>query len=238
MSSILLCDKLTKTYGTMSLFYALKDVSININEGELLVIVGASGSGKSTLLNLIGGIDISTSGDIYFQGENITKYNEKQITNYRKNKVAFIYQSYNLINELTVYENIILTKNKNTNIDYILKKVGLIDKKNSYPKNLSGGEKQRVSIARALSKDFDILLCDEPTGALDSNNSKQILLLLEKICRQDKKTIVIVTHNTDICKIADRVYTMKNGEIIKEKKNKKPLSANELEWQLWDSNLK
>lgn len=229
MSSILLCDKLTKTYGTMSLFYALKDVSININEGELLVIVGASGSGKSTLLNLIGGIDISTSGDIYFQGENITKYNEKQITNYRKNKVAFIYQSYNLINELTVYENIILTKNKNTNIDYILKKVGLIDKKNSYPKNLSGGEKQRVSIARALSKDFDILLCDEPTGALDSNNSKQILLLLEKICRQDKKTIVIVTHNTDICKIADRVYTMKNGEIIKEKKNKEPLSANELE---------
>ena len=230
MESILLCDKLTKTYGTSQLFYALKDVSININEGELLVIVGASGSGKSTLLNLIGGIDKSTSGDIYFRGENITKYNENKITNYRRNKIAFIYQSYNLINELTVYENILLAKNKNTNIDHILKKVGLLKKKDSYPKNLSGGEMQRVSIARALSKDFDILLCDEPTGALDSSNSKQILLILEKICRQDKKTIVIVTHNTDICKIADRVYTMKNGEIIKEKKNRKVLSVDELEW--------
>jgi putative ABC transport system ATP-binding protein len=123
-----------------------------------------------------------------------------------------------------------LIKDKNIDIDEILDTVGLSDKKNSYPKNLSGGEQQRVSIARALSKNFDILFCDEPTGSLDSNTSKQILLLLEKLCKKNKKTIVIVTHNNDICKIANRVYSMKNGEIVEEKTNKKPLSVNKIEW--------
>ena len=230
MNTIISCNNLTKTYGKNEVFYALNDVSININEGEFLVIEGASGSGKSTLLNVIGGIDRVTEGSIIYNGKDITKYNEKQITNYRKNNIGFIYQSFNLINELTVFENILLTKSKDKNIDEILKKVGLLDKKNKYPKNLSGGEQQRVAIARALSKDFDILLCDEPTGALDSDTSKQILLLLEKICREDKKTIVIVTHNNDISKIADRVYTMKNGKIIKEEKIEKPLSVEEVEW--------
>ena len=230
METLLSCKKLTKTYGNENIFYALKDVSIDIKEGELLVIVGASGCGKSTLLNLLGGIDRCTSGNIYFKKDDITKYNEKKITNYRKSNIGFIYQSYNLINELTVYENIVLTKDKNVDVNQVLKKVGLTDKKNAYPKNLSGGEQQRVSIARALSKDFDVLLCDEPTGALDSNNSKQILLLLEELCRKDNKTIVIVTHNNEICKIADRVYTMKNGEIIDEQINDKPLSVDKVEW--------
>ena len=228
--SILSCENLTKTYGASNLFYALKNVSMHVDEGELLVIVGPSGSGKSTLLNLLGGIDRCTSGNIYFKKEDITKYNEKKITNYRRSNIGFIYQSFNLINELTVSENILLIKDKSVDLDKILDTVGLKDKKNSYPKNLSGGEMQRVSIARALSKNFDVLLCDEPTGSLDTNTSKQILLLLEKLCRKEKKTIVIVTHNNDICKIANRVYMMKNGEIVEETVNKKPLSVNEVKW--------
>ena len=230
MNNILICKNLTKTYGNEKSFYALNKVSMEIHEGELLVILGASGSGKSTLLNLLGGIDNCTSGHIYFKKKDITKYNEKQLTNYRKNNIGFVYQSFNLIKELTVYENIVLTATKNSNIESILKKVGLQGKRNSYPQNLSGGEQQRVSIARALSKDFDVLFCDEPTGSLDTEMSKQILILLEELCRKDNKTVVIVTHNKDISKIADRVYTMKNGEIINEEINKKPLSVKEIEW--------
>ena len=229
MNSVLSCKNLTKTYGNEN-FYALNQVSMEIQEGELLVIVGASGSGKSTLLNLLGGIDRCTSGNIYFKNTDITKYNEKQLTNYRRNNIGFIYQSFNLIKELTVQENIMLTITKHTKVENILKKVGLQGKKNSYPQNLSGGEPQRVSIARALSKDFDVLFCDEPTGSLDTEMSKQILLLLEELCRKDRKTVVIVTHNKDISKMADRVYTMKNGKIIDEQINKEPLSVKEIEW--------
>ena len=230
MNVILSCENLVKTYKTSDLFYALNDISMQIYEGELLVIMGASGSGKSTLINILGGIDKCTSGNIYFKNKNITKYNERKITQYIRNNVGFIYQSFNLINELTVYENILLTSDSKKNIDEILKKVGLFEKKKLYPKELSGGEQQRVAIARALSKDCDILFCDEPTGALDSENSKKILYLLEELARQDKKTIVIVTHNNDIIKIADRIYTMKNGKIIDERKNENPLSVKEIDW--------
>ena len=227
MDTIVETKNLTKIYNNN--FYALNNVSINIYNGELLVILGASGSGKSTLLNLIGGIDSPSSGNILFKGTDITKYSEKDITNYRRKNIGFIYQSYNLINELTVYENVLLTKAKNVDIDDILDKVGLKNKKNSYPKNLSGGEQQRVAIARALAKDSDILLCDEPTGSLDSNTSKQILLLLENLCRYDGKTVVIVTHNNDVERIADRIYIMKNASVIKEMINN-PISVDEVEW--------
>ena len=230
MNVILSSENLVKTYKTSELFYALNDISMKIYEGELLVIVGASGSGKSTLINILGGIDKCTSGKVYFKDKDITEYNEKRITQYRKNNVGFIYQSFNLINELTVYENILLTSDSKNNIDVILKKVGLYEKKNLYPKELSGGEQQRVAIARALSKDCDILFCDEPTGALDSENSKKILLLLEELSRQDKRTIVIVTHNNDIIKIADRVCKMKNGKIIEEITNERPLSVKDIDW--------
>ena len=230
MNVILSCENIVKTYKTSDIFNALNDISMQIYEGELLVIVGASGSGKSTLINILGGIDKCTSGNVYYRNKNITEYNEKNITQYRRKNVGFIYQSFNLINELTVYENILLTSDSKNNVDEILKKVGLYEKKNLYPKELSGGEQQRVAIARALSKDFDILFCDEPTGALDSENSKKILLLLEELARQDKRTIVIVTHNNDIIKIADRVYTMKNGKIIDEIKNENYLSVKEIDW--------
>ena len=230
MNNVLSCNNLIKTYGDNNEFYALDNVSININQGELLVIVGASGSGKSTLLNLLGGIDKCTSGHIIFDGNDITKYNEKEITNYRKKNVGFIYQSFNLINELTVYENILLTKDSSSDVDKVLRKLKILDKKDSYPKELSGGEQQRVAIARALLKKFDILFCDEPTGALDSESAKQIFMILEELCRKDKKTVVIVSHNSEISKIADRVYVMKNGKVIKETKNKKILSASDIEW--------
>lgn len=230
MGTIISCNNLTKTYKTSKLFYALDDVSMNINKGELLVIVGVSGSGKSTLINILGGMDKCSSGSIYFKNDNITKYSEKKLTQYRKKNIGFIYQAFNLINELTVYENVLLTSDSKANIDEILKKVGLFDKKNLYPKELSGGEQQRVAIARALSKKCDILFCDEPTGSLDSENSKKILLLLESLSRNDNKTVVIVTHNNDIIKIADRVYTMKNGKIIDERKNDKPLSVKDMEF--------
>ena len=230
MNVILSCENIVKTYKTSELVNVLNNISMQIYEGELLVIVGASGSGKSTLINILGGIDKCTSGNVYFRNEDITQYNERKITQYRKNNIGFIYQSFNLINELTVYENVLLTIDSKNNVDKILKKVGLYEKRDSYPKELSGGEQQRVAIARALSKDCDILLCDEPTGALDSENSKKILLLLEKLAREDKKTIVIVTHNNEIIKMADRVYTLKNGKIIDERKNEKPLSVNDIGW--------
>ena len=230
MDFILSCENIIKTYKENKSFYALNGASMHVNEGEILVIVGASGSGKSTLINILGGIDKCTSGKVYYKNKDITNYNERKLTEYRKNIIGFIYQSFNLINELTVYENILLTCDSKANVDKILKKLGLFDKRNEYPKELSGGEQQRVAIARVLSKKCDILLCDEPTGALDSENSKITLLLLEELARKDKKTIVIVTHNNEIIKIADRVYTMKNGRIINERKNENPLSVNDIEW--------
>ncbi len=230
MDKILSCNNLTKTYGKDGSFYALKNVSMHINKSELLVIVGTSGSGKSTLLNLLSGIDKCSSGAIYFNNKDITKFNEKKMNDYLKNNIGFVYQSYNLINELTVYENILLTCSNKKEIDTLLKKMNLLDKKNAYPKNLSGGEQQRVAIARALSKNFDVLFCDEPTGALDSKNSEHVLSILEQLVRKEGKTIIIVTHNNDICKIADRIYTMKNGQIIDEKVNKTPVAVKEIRW--------
>lgn len=230
MDTILSCENVIKKYKENNSCYALNGVSMHVYEGEILVIVGASGSGKSTLINILGGIDKCTSGKVYYRNKDITEYNERKITQYRKDIIGFIYQSFNLINELTVYENILLTCNSKPNVDRILRKLELFNKRNAYPKELSGGEQQRVAIARALSKNCDILLCDEPTGALDSENSKTTLLLLEELARQDNKTIVIVTHNNEIIKMADRVYTMKNGEIIDERKNEKPLSVNDIEW--------
>jgi len=223
-----------KSYGKeQNKVEALKEVSLDVYKGELLVIIGSSGSGKSTLLNMIGGIDKPDSGSIFSNGEDICKYNDKKLTSYRKNSVGFVFQSFNLINEITAKENVALTANtlRNPNIvDETLKKVNLYDKRNKYPSQLSGGEQQRVSIARALANTPDILLCDEPTGALDYENGKQILRELEKLSRQDGKTVIIVTHTREISKMADRVVTIKNGKIIDETKIIEPISADKIDW--------
>jgi len=225
-------EKICKTYGkNESIVKALNNVSLEINEGELLVIFGNSGSGKSTLLNILGGIDRADSGSILFNGDkHIDKMKDRELTKYRKNNIGFVFQSFNLINELTAYENVIITSSNTTEALNALKTVGLSDKKNKYPMQLSGGEQQRVSIARALAKNADILLCDEPTGALDYNTGKQILLEIEKIVREQHKTVVVVTHTREIGKMADRIITMKNGEIIEDIANKQIIPAKDIEW--------
>ena len=220
-----------KTYGEgTGRVEALKDVSVDIYSGELLAILGSSGSGKSTLLNVLSGMDAPSSGDIFINGLNITNFNDRQLTKYRKNNISFVFQSFNLIGEITALENIMLTaKNKKAAYE-ALKKVGLEDKKDKYPSELSGGQQQRISIARALASDSKILFCDEPTGALDYDTGKNILVELEKLVKEEKKTVVIVTHTREIGKMADRVIEMKNGKIINEIVNKEKISAKEVEW--------
>lgn len=223
-----------KQYGSGSgTTVALDHVSLKIYQGELLVILGSSGSGKSTLLNMIGGMDRPTSGAIYVDGANICDYSDKQLTAYRREKVGFVFQSFNLIQELTARENVALTADKSgssVSVDNAFSMVGLSRKKNKYPSELSGGEQQRVSIARALAKKSDFLLCDEPTGALDYETGKQVLIELEALVRQYGKTVVFVTHTQEIATIADRVLRMRSGHIIEEIVNDKPACAADVEW--------
>ena len=225
---------LFKQYGSGSgTTVALDHVSLKIYQGELLVILGSSGSGKSTLLNMIGGMDRPTSGAIYVDGANICDYSDKQLTAYRREKVGFVFQSFNMIQELTARENVALTADKSgksVSIEDAFSIVGLSRKQNKYPSELSGGEQQRVSIARALAKKSDFLLCDEPTGALDYETGKQVLIELEALVRQYGKTVVFVTHTQEIGTIADRVLRMRSGHIIEEIVNETPACAADVEW--------
>ena len=211
---------------------ALDNVNLSVYDGELLVILGSSGSGKSTLLNMIGGIDYPTSGEILFNGEDITKYNDDKLTEYREKNIGFVFQSFNLLQELTAKENVeMCLKTKNDElVNEIFKIVKLEDKQNKYPRELSGGEQQRTSIARALVKDAPLLLCDEPTGALDYETGKNILVRLESLTRKYHKTIVMVTHTKEIAKMADRVINMRNGKITSIKVNQSPKKAIDIEW--------
>lgn len=231
---LLRAEHLKKSYGSgESLTKALDGVSLEIHSGELLVILGSSGSGKSTLLNMIGGMDVPDEGTVYFDGQNVTAMKAPARTAYRKKYIGFVFQSFNLITELTVRENVELTAETKTNpgiVDQTLELLGLSGKKEHYPPQLSGGEQQRVSIARALAKKPRILLCDEPTGALDYQTGKQILIQLETLCRVHGKTVVIVTHTQEIGKMADRVIRMKDGRIIEIRENAVPDSAAEIEW--------
>ena len=212
---------------------AVDDCSFEIKKGEFVVILGPSGAGKTTLLNLLGGMDNLTSGEITVEGEKINELSYNELIDYRREDIGFIFQFYNLISNLTTLENVELAcQLSNDALDprVVLKLVGLEDKLNNFPSQLSGGEQQRVAIARAIAKNPKILLCDEPTGALDSKTGKMIIDLLIKNCKNMKMTTIVITHNMSIAKVADKVITMKNGKIDSVKMNKKPKKAKEIEW--------
>ncbi len=223
-----------KTYGVgEGKQTAVDHVSFTIEEGEFTVILGQSGAGKSTILNMLGGMDTPTEGSVTVAGKNVSAMNDRQLGEYRADTVGFIFQFYNLLPSLTAYENIALTKSivkGAKNADELLNTVGLSRCRNKFPSQMSGGEQQRVSIARALAKNPKILLGDEPTGALDSQTGVMVLELLQKLCRTDGKTVIIVTHNSDIAKCADKVIRMKNGKIREITVNENPLSVREVEW--------
>lgn len=213
--------------------HALKDISFSIPKGHLTVILGPSGAGKTTLLNILGGMDFPSSGDIIIDDKNISKLSSKELTKYRKDDVGFVFQFYNLMPNLTALENVELAcevKKDSLNPKEILSYVGLEDRISSFPAKLSGGEQQRVSIARAIAKNPKILLCDEPTGALDSQTGKNILSLLKNISYQGKTNVIIVTHNSFLKDIADEVIYIKNGKIDKIIQNEKPKNIDEIEW--------
>ena len=212
---------------------ALDNVNFEIEQGELVCILGHSGAGKTTALNILGGMDKATSGKITVARKEITKYNKKELIKYRRNNIGFVFQFYNLIQNLTALENVELAteicKNSLSPKETLIN-VGLKDRLNNFPAQLSGGEQQRVSIARALAKNPNVLLCDEPTGALDYVTGKQILKLLQDTCRKRKMTVIIITHNTAIAPMADKVIKFKSGKVEEIKINKKPVDIERIEW--------
>ena len=236
MSKIVKIKNLSKIYKTGEReFKALDNINLEIEEGNFVVILGPSGAGKSTLLNLIGGMDTPTNGTIKINGEDISNYNESKLTDYRADNVGFIFQFYNILPTLTVLENVELVKeiSKNTtDSKTALKAVGLGEQLNKFPNQLSGGEQQRVSIARAIAKNPKLMLCDEPTGALDSKTGVEVLKLLKEQCDSNngKNTVIIVTHNSLFADIADTVIRVKNGKIESVTKNEHPKKIKEVKW--------
>lgn len=213
--------------------HASNGVSFEIEKGEFAVIVGASGAGKTTVLNMLGGMDTSDGGSILVDGEDIAGYGKKELISYRRNDVGFVFQFYNLINNLTAKENVELATQICKDVkssEEILKDVGLEERMNNFPAQLSGGEQQRVSIARALAKNPKLLLCDEPTGALDYNTGKTILKLLQDTCKNQGMTVIVITHNSAIAPMADRVITLKNAKVSKVEINKNPVDVDTIEW--------
>ncbi|RDU24680.1 ABC transporter ATP-binding protein [Anaerosacchariphilus polymeriproducens] len=227
-------NNLVKKYQTGKVtFQALKNTSFTMEQGQIGVILGPSGSGKSTLLNIIGGIDYADQGRVSVGGIEITQMSDKQLTEYRRSSVGFVFQFYNLIPNLTVYENIEVSSNitkDSIKIDEMLEAVGMKEFRDRFPRELSGGQQQRVSIARALIKKPKLLFCDEPTGALDYNTSKEILKLLQEVNRKYHTTILIITHNNAIAGIAHRKLRLRSGEIVEDMLNENVVSAERIEW--------
>ncbi|MCF6093057.1 ABC transporter ATP-binding protein [Microaerobacter geothermalis] len=213
--------------------HALKSVNLQVYSGEFVVVLGPSGSGKSTLLNLIGGMDKVSEGELYYQGRSLHDADEKILTQYRRDAVGFVFQFYNLMPNLTAYENITLSVEIARNplpIHEVIEQVGLSDRADHFPSQLSGGQQQRVAIARAIAKNPEILLCDEPTGALDYETGKQVLKLLRRFNQQYQKTVMVITHNASIAEMADRVFYMRDGQLINVRHIEHPLSPEEVNW--------
>ena len=234
MKALLQVEHITKDYqlGEVTV-HALKDVSFEIFEKELIVILGPSGSGKSTTLNILGGIETVTSGSVIYDGLELDEADPQELTAYRREHIGFIFQFYNLLPGLTALENIALSAELSKDPldpEKLLKEVGLADRRDHFPNRLSGGEQQRIAIARALCKNPDLLLCDEPTGALDSATGIQVLKLLEGFCRSYEKTVVLITHNRDIARIADRVFYFKDGRLERIEVNPHPEKPDEIVW--------
>lgn len=212
---------------------ALHDASFSVEKGELVVIVGPSGAGKTTLLNILGGMDTLTSGKVFLDGREISALNRRQLTNYRREDVGFVFQFYNLIGNLTAVENVELANqicSDPLDAAKIMEQVGLGDRMKNFPSQLSGGEQQRVAIARALAKNPKLLLCDEPTGALDYQTGKAILKLLQDTCRNSGMTVIIITHNSALTAMADRVIKVRNGTVTSQTVNSNPTNISEIEW--------
>lgn len=224
----------SKVYKTGELeIPALHDVNFTVEEGEFCVIVGTSGAGKTTILNILGGMDTLTGGRVYLDGQEISSYSSKQLTAYRRYDVGFVFQFYNLVQNLTALENVELAAQickDPLDAEMVLKDVGLGERLMNFPAQLSGGEQQRVAIARALAKNPKILLCDEPTGALDYNTGKAVLKLLQDACRNLGKTVIVITHNQALTAMADRVITVKNGTIRSIVKNEQIVDIEDIEW--------
>ena len=213
--------------------HALGGVDFSVNKGEFVIIAGASGAGKSTILNILGGMDTVSSGKVIVDNNEISKYSQKDLITYRRYDIGFVFQFYNLVQNLTARENVELATqiSKNPlNIDKVLDSVGLRDRKNNFPAQLSGGEQQRVAIARAIAKNPKLLLCDEPTGALDYNTGKAILKLLQDTCRKEGVTVIIITHNLALTPMGDKVIEVKNGRIQKITINENPVPVERIEW--------
>lgn len=232
--SFVIFENVGKTYITGDVeVRALRNVNFKIEQGEICVVVGQSGAGKTTLLNILGGMDKLTDGKVLLDGRDISGFNEKQLAEYRRHDIGFVFQFYNLIPNLTALENTEIASQLSKNpLDSrtIMEKVGLGDRMNNFPAQLSGGEQQRVAIARALAKNPKLLLCDEPTGALDYETGKSILKLLQDTCRSSGMTVVIITHNSALTSMADRVIKIKNGTVEKVILNEAPVSIEEIEW--------
>ena len=227
-------NNVTKEYKTgETSIKALDGASFSVEKGELAVILGSSGAGKTTALNILGGMDTVTSGEVIVDGVHIESFKNRQLTKYRREDIGFIFQFYNLVPNLTAKENVELAlqicKNPR-DAETVLKEVGLGERLNNFPSQLSGGEQQRVSIARALAKNPKMLLCDEPTGALDYVTGKQILKLLQDTCRKQKMTVLVITHNSAIAPMADRVIRIKNGKAASVRTNPSPMSVEDIEW--------